>query len=80
MCGPGREIRTALILAIRGETVTEIRPSPNLPDPDMIFVFDPAPFHCPPEWDWDPPDRGWMIPLPGREPRARYVLSPSPPC
>jgi hypothetical protein len=41
VCGPGRQLLTALILALDGTTVTEIRESPDLPDPEMIVLINP---------------------------------------
>jgi hypothetical protein len=46
-CGPRRQIRTALILAMLGETVTEIRETGALPDPDAIYLVDDAAFRSP---------------------------------
>jgi hypothetical protein len=47
-CGPGRTLRTALILALSGETPDEIQETPHLPDPDMILLASPAAFDLPP--------------------------------
>jgi len=48
ICGPGREVVTALVLAVHGETVDDIQVSRHLPDPSMIFVITDAPFELPP--------------------------------
>jgi hypothetical protein len=50
LCGPGRTLLTALILALDGEVVSEITESANLPDPGMILLIHPAASDLPP-WD-----------------------------
>jgi hypothetical protein len=41
-CGPGRTLRTALILAPTGNPVTGIQETAHLPDPDAIILINPA--------------------------------------
>jgi hypothetical protein len=49
VCGPGRTLRTALILAVNGTTVTKITESAHLPDPDAIYLITRPPvFTLPP--------------------------------
>lgn len=50
-CGPGRTVRTALILLLAGEdtsSITAIYESRHLPDPDAIYLADPPAFPLPP--------------------------------
>jgi hypothetical protein len=56
ICGPGREIRTALLLALRGEVVDEIQASRHLPDPDAIYLIRHEPFDLPFDLPFDPAD------------------------
>jgi hypothetical protein len=57
-CGPGRRLRTALILLLDGTGVPDaIEETPHLPDPDMIILAGPAVFGLPPFGDLLPPPR-----------------------
>jgi hypothetical protein len=48
VCGPGRTLRTALILAVLGEPADEIQETRHLPDPDSIILLPDTAFDLPP--------------------------------
>jgi hypothetical protein len=74
VCGPGRTLRTALLLLLSGEQVTEITESAHLPDPDLILLIDPDPvFELSPRVELLPPP-----PDPRRQ-NWPVVINPGPP-